>query len=183
MHIHLSWKMKIAVILSVCWFSFWTYAGWVEESLVFGLIFGAFPLIVIWWLWAGLKSPKKDKESEFVAYLKEVNKINFDEKRKYDRLEYPPDRRPCFTFDGHRMDIINISEKGLKLLNEDEVEMTQFMNGEAELLCGKKISVDGQVSWSLNKEVGLLITNIPEELIVEERDILTTNYPEAMKLQ
>lgn len=45
--------------------------------------------------------------------------------------------------------------------------------GKAVLLSGRSISVDGEVVWSRNNEVGLLMALIPSSIIAEERRVLS----------
>ena len=73
----------------------------------------------------------------------------------------------------HELHIVNISEKGLKLLNDKKVELSRFIQGEAIMLCGKSVTVDGEVSWSLNNEVGLFKVMIPNSIITEDRRIIS----------
>lgn len=169
----ISWKMKFAVIISALWFLYWTFAGWANEDISWGLGVGGFPIIVLWGFWMLAIGPRKDKDSDLVEYI-QINKyVKKQEERKYFRLEYPLTKRPPLKVGEHRLEIINISERGLKLLNEKKIEFDRIINGKAVLLSGKTISVEGEVAWDLNYEVGLLIDSIPGSIIAEEKRILS----------
>lgn len=170
---HLSWKMKLAALISVLWFLFWVYSGWVGETFIWGLIFGGFPVLLFWGIWMMVTHSRKGEDTVLVEPVREDKTVDWSEKREFERLEYPPANRPVLKCDGHELEIVNISEKGIKLLNDDKIELSRFIKGEAIMLCGKSIAVDGEVSWSLNNEVGLFRVTIPDVIIAKDRGIVS----------
>ena len=70
------------------------------------------------------------------------------------------------------MEVINISEQGIKLLNDKKIEFGRSIHGEVVLLSGRSISIDGDVAWRSNTEIGLLMALIPSSIIAEERRFL-----------
>jgi hypothetical protein len=169
----ISWKMKFAVVTSALWFLYWAFAGWVNEDFFWGLGTGGFPIIVLWGFWMIAIGPRKDKDSDLVEYIQINEFVKKQEERKCFRLEYPLLKRPSLKVGEHGLEIIDISERGLKLLNEKKIEFDRIINGEAVLLSGKTISVEGEVAWSLNNEIGLLTDSIPASIIAEEKRILS----------
>ena len=169
----LSWKMKLAALISVLWFLFWVYSGWVGETFFWGLVFGGFPIILSWGIWIMVIHSRKDVESDLAETIPAGQKVDGSERREFDRLEYPHTNRPLLKCGEPELKIVNISEKGLKLLNDEKIELSRFIQGEAVMLCGKSVTVDGEVSWSLNNEVGLFKVMIPNSIITEDRRILT----------
>ena len=97
------------------------------------------------------------------------------EKREFARLVYPPAKRPTLKVGENELEIIDISEKGVRLLNNNQVNLDKSIYGEALLLSGRSINVDGEVAWNNNNEVGLLMALIPSSIIAEERRILSSN--------
>ena len=170
---HLSWKIKFAILISILWFLFWVYLGWVDEIFLWGLVFGGFPIILLWGIWLMFIHSRKDEDDDLVETIEVDQKADESERRAFGRLEYPVTNRPLLKCGEHELQIINISEKGLKLLNDEKIELSRFIQGEAVMLCGKSVTVDGEVSWSLNNEVGLFKVTIPDSIITEDRHILS----------
>lgn len=169
----LSWKVKIALMISAIWLLYWIYTGWVEEELFLGLAFGGFPVFVVWGFWKMAVGSRKDKDLGVEAQIQATEEVKAAERRQYERLVYPPTQRPSFKFGQYELEIIDISERGLKLSNDQKVEFERNIQGEAVLLSGKKISVNGEVQWSLNREAGLLMDRIPSAVIDEEKRIVS----------
>lgn len=86
-------------------------------------------------------------------------------KREFARLEYPPKKRPSLKFGENVLGIMDISEKWLKLLNDKQIDIGRIIYGEAVLLSGRSISVDGDVVWISDTEIGLLMALKPSSCI------------------
>lgn len=168
----ISWKIKFAVVISALWFLYWIFAGWADEALFWGLGIGGFPIIMLWGF-GRIAKPRKDKKSDLKEYIQISESIRTREQRKFFRLVYPLTKRASLILGEHVLEIIDISERGLKILNDKKIEFDRTVHGEAVLLSGKKIRVDGEVSWSLNKEAGMLINSIQSSIIAEEKRILS----------
>ena len=166
----LSWKMRLAISILMLWFLYWNYQGWYEQEYVLGFAFGGFPVFVFLVLWAQFR---KKKASDVEEYIQVSEYVRMKEKRKYSRLVYPSSKRPLLKLGEHELEIIDISERGLKLLNDKEIEFDRILHGEAVLLSGKTIIVDGEVSWSLNKKYGLFVYSIPGSIIAKEKRIIS----------
>ena len=52
------------------------------------------------------------------------------------------------------MEVMDISEQGIKLLNEKKLKLCQSIHGEVVLLTGQTIRMDANVQWSLDNTVG-----------------------------
>ena len=124
-------------------------------------------------IWIMTIHSRKDEDPDLVETIPGSKKVDWSEKREFDRLEYPLRNRPLLKCGEYELHIVNISEKGLKLLNDKKVELSRFIQGEAIMLCGKSVTVDGEVSWSLNNEVGLFKVMIPNSIITEDRRIIS----------
>jgi hypothetical protein len=166
----LSWKMKLVIFTFILWVLFWIYGGWVEQEFALGLAIGVFPVLVFLPFW--VESLKK-KTSDIEEYIWLSKYVRTKQKRKYARLVYPSTKRPLLKIGEHELEIIDISERGVKFLNDKEIELDRIIHGSAVLLSGKTIIVDGEVSWSLNREYSLLINPIPRSIISEEKRIIS----------
>ena len=175
----LSVKIRLATFISVLWLLFWAVAGWEGGRFFEGLAFGGIPPAITWgFWWIAIHSYQ---EASRVNNLQAIFKDDSPEKRKFFRLEYPPTKRPTLKFGEKELEITDISEKGLKLLNNKQIELDSLIYGKAVLLSGRSISVDGEVVWSRNNEIGLLMVLIPSSIIAEERRVLSGKkfLPEA----
>ena len=104
------------------------------------------------------------------------------ERRRYFRLSYPPDARPTFKVRTHELEVLEVSEKGLRFLNDKEVKLAEWVRGtilfhDGELLFLKADTVVLAVGFqSENKLIGQLKGLVPEIYAVgdclEPRDIL-----------
>ncbi len=167
----LSGKLKLAIVLSVLWFLFWVIAGWEGGKKIAGLAFGGTPLVIAWGFWWMTVQPQKDADR--MDNMQDFLNDGTSGKREFARLVYPTTNRPTLKYKDHELEIIDISEKGLKLLNDSQIDLGQLIHGEAILLSGRSIHVDGVISWSLNNEIGLLMALIPSSIIAEERRALS----------
>ena len=100
--------------------------------------------------------------------LRGKDKYEASEKRQYARLVYPSMKRPKLKIREDEMDVIDISEKGIKFRNDKQAIIAECVHGTTLLLCGKSIDIAGKIVWEHDSKVGLLITQIKESLIIEE---------------
>ncbi len=96
------------------------------------------------------------------------DKYDGPEKRKFARLIYPPSQRPTFKIKEHKLEVIDISEEGLKLLNPMLEEFVGKVYGTVALLSGKSMGISGKIVWRAEGTLGFLATRIPESTIIKE---------------
>ena len=96
------------------------------------------------------------------------DKYDEPERREFARLVYPPTNRPKFKIREYDMEVIDISEKGIKLFKDEQIDIGQCVHGTAKLLCGKSIDITGKIIWQSEREVGLLTKPILRSVIIEE---------------
>ena len=100
------------------------------------------------------------------------------EKRKFARLVYPPEKRPKLLVREYELEVIDISEGGMKLLNYMRRDFGRQIFGTVALLSGKSMEISGKIVWQYNNEFGLLIARIPRSIIIEEiRTLLQEKGP------
>ena len=102
-------------------------------------------------------------------------KYDGTEKRKCARLIYPPSKRPPFIIQKHKLEVVDISEEGLKLLNPMQIVFGEKVSGTIALLTGESMDLSGKVIWQAEGAFGVLTTPIPKSTIIEEiRTLLRT---------
>lgn len=99
------------------------------------------------------------------------------DKRKHIRLVYPPEKRPRLRIKDHWLEVLNISEKGLKILNQDNVRLGMNVFGTVLFSSKKSYDVTGKIIWQHKKEIGVLVSKIPESVILEEVRMLLRELP------
>lgn len=100
--------------------------------------------------------------------LRGKDKYDGPERRKFARLKYPPSHRPKLKIKDYELEVIDISEEGLKFLNYMQKKFGKKIYGTVVLLSGKSIEVTGKIVWQSENELGLLAASIPRSTIIEE---------------
>jgi len=90
------------------------------------------------------------------------------ERRKFNRLLYPPKKRPMLKIGNAEVEVVDISEKGMKLFNYKEHKLGQNIQGTIVFSSGKSIDINGKIVWHFKNELGLLTTPIPRSIIEGE---------------
>lgn len=98
------------------------------------------------------------------------------EKRKYARLAYPPKRRPILSVGDCELEVVDISEGGMKLFNYKQHQLTPEIRGTIEFASGITFEVSGKIIWQYRNELGLFTTRIPRFIIEEETYFLMRCY-------
>ena len=93
------------------------------------------------------------------------------ERRSFIRIEYPPNERPRFKVDEHEMEVVNLSEKGLKFLDDTQTYGTAGKKVEGTLIFSncKFVKLLGQIVWNQGSEVGILFNGRIAFSIMEEQ--------------
>jgi len=90
------------------------------------------------------------------------------ERRKFVRLTYPPKKRPVLKVKNYELEVLDVSERGMRLLNYKQHKIDQNIRGTIVFLCGISIEVAGEIAWQYRNELGLFTTRIPRSIIEEE---------------
>jgi len=99
------------------------------------------------------------------------------ERRKFVRLEYAPGTRPVLQVDDRKLEILTISEKGMKILNTRRQEFGEMISGTVIFSSGHTLSVTGRIVWQHKEELGLFISVIPQSIILAEVKALLKIMP------
>jgi len=100
------------------------------------------------------------------------------EKRKYVRLLYPPQKRPVLKVENYKVEVVDISEEGMKLFNYMQHKFGPNIQGMVEFPSGVSYEVNGQVVWQFENELGLLANRIPRFIIEQEIEYLLRYFQE-----
>ncbi|MFH2218500.1 MAG: PilZ domain-containing protein [Pseudomonadota bacterium] len=105
---------------------------------------------------------------EQVERLQGRNKYGGPERRKHARLIYPPKKRPMLKVGIVEIEIVDISEQGMRLFNYKQHKFDENIRGTVKFLSGGHLEVQGKIVWQFRNELGLFTTRIPRHLIEEE---------------
>ncbi len=94
------------------------------------------------------------------------------EKRTHVRLLYPPQKRPMLKVGNHKVEVVDISEGGMKLFNYMQHKFGPNIQGMVVFQNGASYEVNGKVAWQFKNELGLLSNRIPRIIIEEEVEYL-----------
>ena len=90
------------------------------------------------------------------------------ERREFIRLVYPPHTRPVFKVKERELEVLDISEKGMKILNSRQIKFGKNVYGTLYFSSGKTINLTGKIVWQHETELGLFMTQIPRFIILDE---------------
>lgn len=95
---------------------------------------------------------------------------NGSEKRTYIRISYAVGNRPRLKIGQIDVDIMDLSESGIRIVKNDGLTLDKTIHGIIALLCGKSVAIDADVVWDKNGETGLLLTHlIPSDIMEKEK--------------
>jgi len=92
------------------------------------------------------------------------------EKRTYIRIAYRSKNRPTLKIGEADLDVVDISESGIRIFNHKKVKLGKRLQGTMTLLCGESVAIDGDMVWEKNDEFGLLLKRlIPSDDMEKEK--------------
>ncbi len=98
-----------------------------------------------------------------------MKKHEYIERRKDSRTEYLNIEGPRLKIGKHKFKVLDISQKGLKFLNDKEVNLSEYISGKLTFLCGESIDIEGSLIWEQDDDFGLYLKNhIPSDIIQKE---------------
>jgi hypothetical protein len=101
--------------------------------------------------------------------MKRMKKYEYIERRKDSRTEYLNIERPRLKIGKHKFEVLDISQRGLKFLNDKEVNLSEYISGKLTFLCGESIDIEGSLIWEQDDDFGLYLKNhIPSDIIQKE---------------
>ena len=92
------------------------------------------------------------------------------EKRTYIRITYRPENRPKLKIGETDIDVVDISESGIRIVKHKKIKLDKRIHGTMTLLCGESVAIDGDMVWEKNGEFGLLLKHlIPSDDMEKEK--------------
>ena len=99
----------------------------------------------------------------------EKDKYKAPERRSFNRILYNPKERPKLQIKTSFFEVADISEKGLSLVNDKEINLDLMIRGKLTFLSGESVDIEGIVLWEKDNVLGVQFENlIPSDKILKE---------------
>jgi len=113
-------------------------------------------------------------------------------RRDFFRIVYEPSQRPLLRIEApsleltgeHEFEVLDISEKGIRFLNDQNVHFSETVQGEIVFVDGETVPIEGHIVRGKGSQLSLkLSAAIPFKSVVKEqrRIIADTRYQEKFK--
>ena len=98
------------------------------------------------------------------------------ERRTYFRILYQSTKRPKLIIGKHEFEIADISEGGIRLINNQNIKLAESVRGTTTFLYGESMDLEGTIVWEQNNEIGLLLKDyIPPATMQKENQFVILN--------
>jgi len=98
------------------------------------------------------------------------NDYEGSERRTYFRIFYKPSQGPTLIVEKREFEIADISEGGIRLIGDQQIELEKLVRGKITFLCGESMEVEGNIMWEQNNQVGILLKDyIPPAIMEKEQ--------------
>ena len=85
------------------------------------------------------------------------NEYEGSDRRTFFRIFYQPTKKPKLIVGEHEFEIADISEGGIRLINDQNIKLEGPVSGKTTFLYGESINIEGEVVWKQNNQVGILL--------------------------
>lgn len=128
------------------------------------------------------------------AAARAIDESALPNRRDFFRIVYEPSQRPLLRIEApsleltgeHEFEVLDISEKGIRFLNDQNVHFRATVQGELVFSDGEAVSIEGQIVREKGSQLSLKLSEaIPFKSVVKEqrRIIADTRYQEKFKQQ
>ena len=98
------------------------------------------------------------------------------EKRNYTRIIYKPKERPKLRIKTDVFEVADVSEKGLRFINNKELVLDDCVQGTLTFLNGESVDIEGNVEWKQDDDFGFQLKFlIPSDMILKEQRHIVLN--------
>jgi hypothetical protein len=102
--------------------------------------------------------------------LTENQEESIENRRRHFRLEYPPGERPMLKVRKYEFDVVDISQSGLRFLDDQGVKLGKWVSGIIIFPDGATIERDSKIIWNYQNVYGIeFLIRIPFKFILEQQ--------------
>ncbi len=99
----------------------------------------------------------------------ETNDFQGLDRREYFRILYSRMDKPVLTVNQHAFEILDLSNAGIRFINNKNVKLDNYITGELTFLSGETVRVEGTLKWERSNMYGLYMKDqIPDDIILRE---------------
>ena len=92
------------------------------------------------------------------------------EKREYPRIFYENIDKPKFVVKKNTFEVVDISQQGIRFINDKRVLLTKHLSGTLSLNNGDSVEIKGLLKWEKDFYFGLSLEElIPSSIIDKEQ--------------
>lgn len=96
-----------------------------------------------------------------------------ENRRRHFRVNYPTHDRPCIKIRGYEFEVIDVSESGLRFINDQEVKLAKWFRVTLIFLDGQAIERESRLVWRHEDIYGIeFVMPIPYKTILKEQRYL-----------
>ena len=101
--------------------------------------------------------------------MKKENGYDGIERRTGPRTKYSGIKKPRLKIGKNKLKVFDISQRGLKFVKEEEVNLSEYISGNLTFLCGESLAIEGSLIWEQDDNFALYLKNlIPSDMIQKE---------------
>jgi len=91
------------------------------------------------------------------------------DRREYFRILYAKMEKPVLAVGPHTFEILDLSNAGIRFINNQNVKLPEYITGELTFLSGETVHVAGILKWERSNMYGLYMQDrIPDDIIIRE---------------
>jgi hypothetical protein len=104
----------------------------------------------------------------------ENNNFTGVERRSYTRVVYKPSQRPLLQIDSNNFQVADVSQEGLRFINDDGIILNHWIRGVFTFLYGESIEIEGRLEWQQDDDFGVRFKYLisSKKIFKEQRHIL-----------
>ena len=100
--------------------------------------------------------------------MKKKKKYEDTERRKYLRIKYLNIEKPKLKIGKNKFEVLDISQRGLKFLNDKEIILSEYISGKLAFLYGESIAIEGSLVWEQDDDFGLYLKNLITSTMIKK---------------
>jgi len=113
----------------------------------------------------------KNVPAESSITEKRTPEDSFAERREFPRIRHRLNRRPRLVLEGDELEVLDISERGLRFENKADIRLQDWVRGTLVFSDGTTLDINGLVVRKQANTVSLqLITTIPTDMLAREHE-------------
>ena len=90
------------------------------------------------------------------------------DRRKHFRLTYLKEGRPTLKVEKHNFEVLDISQRGLRFLNDKAIRLPKYVSGKLIFTDGESIDIEGLLKWEHDDYFGVYLKDLLSPAILQK---------------